>query len=122
MRRRAFGLLLILLSSVCFGQVATKTGSIYGKVLDEKRSPLPGVDNARKCRTYRVNLTKRNRGFHPMEGILPIPRTNQAHGKFMFVLFLKHPQASGKSQVAAVFSRNLGLTEKKCFTFRLITS
>lgn len=39
-----FSVLVLLLCSVpSFSQIATKTGSIYGKVLDDKGAPLPGV-------------------------------------------------------------------------------
>jgi hypothetical protein len=36
---------LLLFSTFLHAQVATNTGSIYGKVLDEKGGPLPGVNN-----------------------------------------------------------------------------
>jgi hypothetical protein len=38
-----FAALLLITGSV-FAQVATKTGSIYGKILDDKGAPLPGVN------------------------------------------------------------------------------
>ena len=34
---------LALVTAPVFAQVATKTGSVYGKVLDDKKNPLPGV-------------------------------------------------------------------------------
>ncbi|MCI0444028.1 carboxypeptidase-like regulatory domain-containing protein, partial [bacterium] len=34
---------VFIFSLPVFAQVATKTGSIYGKVIDDKGAPLPGV-------------------------------------------------------------------------------
>src|SRR5262245_18660089 len=34
---------LALATAPVFAQVATKTGSVYGKVVDDKKNPLPGV-------------------------------------------------------------------------------
>lgn len=43
MRFVCFSLGILLLCGSLFGQVATKTGTIYGKVVDEKEVPLPNV-------------------------------------------------------------------------------
>ena len=39
----ALGLLVVVYTLPVSAQIATKTGSIYGKVLDDKGAPLPGV-------------------------------------------------------------------------------